>query len=202
MPAEPPLTPDQQTRFDDYYPTQIIALSRATCRTLWNAYVTDEDALATAAIGLLKAIRIHDPAVASFNTILIYCLRTALVDGLRHGNSRDIIRNKSMKSAKKMPSVRTFQMEGKKIGGNAGKMFEPHAWHPTREDESPAVTEAKDQLDAIMRRLNWKDRELIFDRFIRQWSVPVIAWHRQRTPSAIRMQLARVIREAAATGVA
>jgi hypothetical protein len=133
---------------------------------------------------------------------LIYCLRTALVDGLRHGAGRDLIRNKSLKSDKKMPSVRTYQIEGKKIHGNAGNMFQPNAWHPTTTDESPAVIEAKEQLDAVMSRLNWKDRELVYDRFIRQWSVPVIAWHRQRTPGAIRMQLARVMREAASAGVA
>jgi RNA polymerase sigma factor (sigma-70 family) len=196
MPAEPPLTPEQQARFDDYYPEQITALSRATCRTLWGAYVTEEDAVAAASIGLLKAVRIHNPEVASFNTILIYCLRTALVDGLRHGAGRDLIRNKSLKSDKKLPSVRVHQIEKQ-----SGRM-KLDLWHPTAVDETPAVIEAKEQLDAVMSRLNWKDRELVYDRFIRQWSVPVIAWHRQRTPGAIRMQLARVMREAANAGVA
>lgn len=211
MPEEP-LTTEQLATFEAYYPEQITKLSCKLYRHLWRQYADEGDALAQAAIGLLIAVRRFRPEMGNrFSTLLCLCLRSALTDGLSKGASRETIRNKSLKSDKQYAGVRCSQLSvfesGRKTDCGVGGSYRgtQHSYDvstPCTDDAEHRAIEAREIISRIMPRLPWKDREVLYDRYVRGWSCAVIAWHRQRNRTTVKEHINRVLREAAKMGAA
>jgi RNA polymerase sigma factor (sigma-70 family) len=203
MPAEP-LTAEQEATFARYYPDDIKRLSCKLYYHLWRQYADPEDALAQAAIGLLVAVRRFKPEMGTkFSTLLCLCLRSALTDGLAKGASRETIRNKSLKSDKRFEGVKCGQMSAYETHGgpmsrDTGKDRIFDIATPVTDDATRNASEAREVVTKIMARLPWKDQEVLYDRFVRGWSCAVIAWHRQRRRTTVKMHISRVLKQAAA----
>ena len=202
MPEEP-LTPEQLDTFTRYYPEQITKLSCKLYRHLWRQYADEADALSSAAIGLLIAVRRFRPEMGNkFSTLLCLCLRSALTDGLQRGASRETIRNKSLKSDRKYAGVKVIRMEDTNRRRDTEGLSAEHALPGRTDDAERRALEARETIARIMPRLPWKDQEVLYDRYVRGWSCAVIAWHRQKNRTTVKEHINRVLREAARLGVA
>jgi len=202
---EPPLTAEQQARFDDYYPTQIRNLCAKKLGGLWRLYADESDALSQAAIGLLKAVRTFEAERGfAFNTLLFRCMQSALCDGLRKGASREVIRNKSRENKSDAPIVSTVSFEELKVGRDDSVLA-------CLAEDTSEETERRNQLERSRDRvcrafglIAYEDRQVLYDLYYRGLTLAQIAWWRGKKKSEVydRVRSAREkLRRAAKAGV-
>lgn len=205
--APPPLTPEQQERFDDFYPVQVGKLAYRKLGYLWNQFASDDDALASAAIGLLKAVRIYDPSHGTkFTTILHCCMRSSMYDGLRQGASKETIRNKSRGRSgakqRKFASVGTVSISALPTEVRDDQLFNEGKQQYERTTEAD---KARETVCRIFGMLSYEDREVLHDFYFRRLSVSQIAWSRGKMRNELKIRLGtirkRLRRHAAKMGV-